>query len=175
MAVASTREPQFTSLLLVQRNRAAGKALSRLLGPYYGEVRWAETPTEAEQLLHAEGSGPCHLVCGQEFGPAEQKGHALIAAFRLRYPEIEKAILATGTENLPTELGPVDAVYDKASSPRVLLALLGARKPEAGAANEARSLTPDAELSLGPRHLNGPATAWTGPQEPNSAAEFAHH
>jgi DNA-binding response OmpR family regulator len=127
--------PQFPSLLLVQKNGPAGRALKRFLTPYYGEVVLAQSPDAARALIEASGADSLHLVCGEDFGPQSPRGHQLIADLRRQYPQIERAILATGAESLPDRLGAIDAIFFKPSPPSELLHLLGVRARSANQPN----------------------------------------
>lgn len=119
--------PQYASVLLVQHQVSVARALSRILTAYYGAVHTATTPEEAESLFSSCGPH-LHLVCGQYFGPEQPLGQDLIAAWRKRHTQIQRAVLATGAE-MSSDLPPgVDGVYHKPAPLSHLLNLLGVRR-----------------------------------------------
>jgi hypothetical protein len=119
--------PHFPSLLLVQSHKGTSRALQRLLAGYYGEILVADNPADAEQLLSAEGRAPTHLICGQYFDADAPRGQDLVCALRQKYPEIERAVLATGMDGVSEPMPGIDGVYEKPAPLSVLLHLLGVR------------------------------------------------
>lgn len=126
MRDGSHHSSQHYSVLLVQYQVSVARALSRNLTQFYRDVHLAVTPDEAELLLEKRNS-QLHLVCGQYFGVGRPLGQHLIATWRERYPEIRRAVLATGAELDSEQLEGVDGVYHKPAPIFLLLNLLGVR------------------------------------------------
>lgn len=126
MRDGSHHSSQHYSVLLVQYQVSVARALSRNLTQFYRDVHLAVTPDEAELLLEKRSS-QLHLVCGQYFGLGRPLGQNLIATWRERYPEIRRAVLATGAELDSEQLEGVDGVYHKPAPIFLLLNLLGVR------------------------------------------------
>ncbi len=123
--------PRRPSLLLVQSQTLAARALGRFLRQYYDEVFVAETPEAAEHVLRCAAAPPSHLICGEDFGPDRPRGCELVPYWRQRYPDITRAILATGAEGLKqTALPGIDGVFAKPAALSQLLDLLQLRRTQ---------------------------------------------
>ncbi|HXS15888.1 MAG TPA: hypothetical protein VN764_01795 [Polyangiaceae bacterium] len=124
---------QSPTLLLVQKQGSAARALGRFLTGYYREVLVAETPEAAEALLDEERVAT-DVVCGQDFGPGRPLGQDLLAGWRRQHPGIRRAVLATGAEGVPDNIEGVDGIYQKPAPLSQLLHLLGVCSLDSSAA-----------------------------------------
>jgi hypothetical protein len=115
---------QSPTLLLVQKQSSAARALGRFLTGYYQQVLVAETPEAAEALLF-EDRVTTDVVCGQDFGPGRPLGQDLLRGWRRQHPGIRRAVLATGAEGVPDNIEGVDGIYQKPAPLSQLLHLLG--------------------------------------------------
>jgi hypothetical protein len=120
---------QSPTLLLVQKQASAARALGRFLTGYYRQVLVAETPEAAEALL-GKDQVPTDVVCGQDFGPDRPLGQDLLRGWRRQHPGIRRAVLATGAEGVPDNIEGVDGIYQKPAPLSQLLHLLGVHSLE---------------------------------------------
>ena len=115
-------------LLIIQRSELLARSFARYLRPHYAQVHLASSAVEARAFLSAAQT-PLHVVCGQRLGPADADGMTCIQRWRLEFPLIARAVLATGSEHVPDGVPGVDAVFRTPGEPQVLETLLSARFP----------------------------------------------
>jgi DNA-binding NarL/FixJ family response regulator len=110
-------------LLIIQRNELLARSFARYLRPYYAHVHVTSTARDAEDLLRTV-QAPVHVVCGLRLAPIEADGARCIERWRREFPAIVRAVLATGADDVPSEVPGVDAVFHTPSEPRALEDLL---------------------------------------------------
>ena len=113
-------------LLIVQREPVSARALARFMRPYFSHVDIAASPSEADAILDAGGT-ETDVVCGERFGPEEQRGTRWLADLRARRSAIRRVVLTTSEVVDPRRPG-VDAVFPKPFDP-VELATYLTREP----------------------------------------------
>jgi hypothetical protein len=71
-----------------------------------------------------------------------------VAAWRLRFPDITRAVLATGAEKLPREMTGVDAIFEKPGHPSLLIHLLGLRDESSSLTGSLHPFTQTKEIKM---------------------------
>jgi DNA-binding NarL/FixJ family response regulator len=110
-------------LLIVQRNELFARALARYLSAHYEKVLVATTATAAEGWL-STSNARFHVVCGQTLGLGDPDGVSCLVRWRAEFPNLARAVLATGAEGLPAIPSAIDGVFRKPSHTAELLELL---------------------------------------------------
>jgi len=110
-------------VLIVQRNELLARSLARYLSAHYSRVVVASTAAEAETCLRST-TARLHVVCGQVLGDGEADGVSCLSRWRAEFPGVQRAILATGSDEPLGSTPGIDGVFHKPSEPRALLALL---------------------------------------------------
>ncbi len=108
-------------LLLVDDDSLVLQLLSRVFLPSFDEVLTATNSLDAEILVKTNHI--THLVCDHDLGANEPNGLSLIPHFRKTRPEIERAVLFTGSnitrkavpssiDRVVVKTADVDELYD---------------------------------------------------------------
>ncbi len=111
-------------LLVVDDESSVCRALRRLMGDRADEIITAQTPTDAETILHSRSV--THVICDHFLGPGQPKGMDIAKKWKDAFPSIRSVIILTGTnvKNLdPPET--IDHVLPKTTDPVELAGLLG--------------------------------------------------
>jgi len=111
-------------LLIVQRNELLRRALGRYFSLHFDQAYIAANPIEAEGYLQGVEHAISDLICGQSFGEHWPLGSELIMRWRSMCPTLERVVLVTGHEHVPSDVPGVDAVCRKPIEPTALYPLL---------------------------------------------------
>jgi len=118
--------PEKTTLLVVDDEELICRVLLRDFKNRFDKVLFATRLEEAERIL--ESGEVTDLVCDYNLGEAVPRGTELLEKWRKAYPQIERAVIYTGTDT--TKIAPaewIDSTVSKDLPLRCLLnALLGA-------------------------------------------------
>lgn len=110
-------------LLIVDDERSVCRALSRLLDRKVKEILSATNAMEAEVIL--QSGRVTHVICDHWFGPGQPLGTDLVTEWKKRYPNIQKAVVLTGTDINKLDADAVDAILPKVVDPADLIKMLG--------------------------------------------------
>lgn len=110
-------------LLIVDDERSVCRALSRLLDRKVQEILSATNAMEAEVIL--KSGRVTHVICDHWFGPGQPLGTDLVTEWKMRYPNIRKAVVLTGTDINKLDADAVDAILPKVVDPADLIKVLG--------------------------------------------------
>jgi CheY-like chemotaxis protein len=110
-------------LLIVDDRVEVRSALTRFFELWFQRVYAAASPREASSILQEHA--PTVLLCDYWLGEAFPPGTELIAAWRKRFPCLQRAVLMTGTRASALDDVPgVDAVFQKPLDLRVVTPFL---------------------------------------------------
>lgn len=99
-------------LIILEANSLARSALARFLGALYESVRACDCLAAAEVALSTETGVWTDLLVGEQL-PDDVSGYRVAVSWRLRYPELRRVVLATGSDFIPDDTTSIDAVFRK--------------------------------------------------------------
>lgn len=99
-------------LVILEQNSLARSALARFFGPLYACVHASDCLHAAETAVSAENGVWTDLIVGEQL-PDEVSGCRVAISWRLRYPQLRRVVLATGSDSLPADTTSIDAVFRK--------------------------------------------------------------
>jgi CheY-like chemotaxis protein len=110
-------------LLIVDDRIEVRSALARFFGLWFERVYAAASPSEASAILQEHA--PSVLLCDYWLGEGFPPGTELIAAWRERFPCVQRAVLMTGTKASALDAVPgIDAVFQKPLNLKVVTPFL---------------------------------------------------
>lgn len=111
-------------LIILEANSFARSALARFFAPRYEHVRAYDCLRAAEVGLSADMETWTDLIVGGHLA-ADVSGYRVATTWRLRYPQLRRVVLATGSDSLPADTASVDAVFRKPFNVQELGLFLG--------------------------------------------------
>lgn len=111
-------------LIILEANSFARSALARFFVPRYEHVHACDCLRAAESGLSAEVDTCTDLIVGGHLA-ADVSGYGVATTWRLRYPQLRRVVLATGSDWLPADTASVDAVFRKPFNVQELGLFLG--------------------------------------------------
>ena len=116
-------------LLVVDDESSVCRALRRLMVDRADEIVIAQTPADAETILHSKPV--THIICDHLLGPGQPKGMDIAKGWKDAFPTIRSLIILTGTDvrdlHCPET---IDHVLSKTTDPVELAELLGLLQTE---------------------------------------------
>jgi len=98
-------------LIVLEANSFARSALARFFESVYECVHALDSLLDAEEAL-SKSEGWTDLIVA-ECLPHDISGSELAASWRVRYPQLRRVVLATGSDSLPENAASLDAVFRK--------------------------------------------------------------
>jgi CheY-like chemotaxis protein len=114
--------PEKTTLLVVDDEELICRVLLRDFRNRFDKVLFATRLEEAERIL--ESVEVTDLVCDYNLGEAVPRGTELLEKWRKAYPQIERAVIYTGTDT--TKITPTEWIDSTVSKDLPLHCLLNA-------------------------------------------------
>ncbi len=115
----NTNTPSLKKLLIVDDEPQIRRMLARLLSRRFHDVYTTGDWEEAERILSDHAI--THLLVDHNLGPAAPTGEYLIIHWRRKHPDIQRALLITGTRmshvSFPVE---IDRYLSKVDDPAFL-------------------------------------------------------
>ena len=111
-------------LLVVDDESSVCRALRRLMGDRADEIVTAQTPADAETILHSKPV--THVICDHFLGPGQPKGADIAKEWKGAHPSIRSVIILTGTNVKSLQCTEtIDHGLPKTTDPVELAELLG--------------------------------------------------
>lgn len=119
---ATHRQPG--RLIVLEANSLACSALARFFAPRYECVQAYSCIRAAEGALSASGEAWADLIVSGRLAD-DVSGCRVATNWRLRYPQLRRVVLATGSDALPEDTASIDAVFRKPFNVQELGLFLG--------------------------------------------------